>query len=182
MAISIRLAQKADAPLIARLHFHTWRETYRDLAPQAAFDGVTEEVRLARWQSMLADEGSERIILVAEIDGQLAGFGMAGPPSHEIFQGRAEIKFLYVGAAFKRQGVGRELLLRLARHMMKAGYDGVGLGVVAGNDPAIAFYEGMRGTREGNYTDPGPIWRSDNHLYVWDDLPAITAHEGNGSS
>ncbi|PVE20622.1 GNAT family N-acetyltransferase [Microvirga sp. KLBC 81] len=182
MTISIRLAQEADALLIARLHFHTWQETYRGLAPQAAFDVVTEEVRLARWQSMLANEGSERTILVAEVDGQLAGVGMAGPASHEIFQSRAEIKFLYVGAAFKRRGVGRELLLHLARHMMKAGYNGVGLGVVAGNNPAIAFYERMGGTRAGGYTDPGPVWRSDNYLYVWDDLPTLMAQEAKSGS
>ncbi|MCB8819434.1 GNAT family N-acetyltransferase [Microvirga rosea] len=177
MTISIRSAQEIDAPLIARLHFHTWRETYRDLAPQAAFDGVTEEVRLARWQNLLASEGSKRVILLAEIDEQLAGFGMAGPASHEIFQSRAEIKFLYVGAAFKRRGVGRKLLLHLARHMMKAGYNGVGLGVVVGNDPAIAFYEGMKGTRAGIYADPGPVWRSDNYLYVWDNLPDLIGQE-----
>lgn len=182
MTISIRWAQKADAPLIARLHFHTWRETYQGLAPQAAFDVVTEEVRLARWQGLLATEGSERTILVAEIDGQLAGFGMAGSASHEIFQSRAEIKFLYVGAAFKRRGVGRELLLHLVRHMMKAGYHGVGLGVVAGNHPAIAFYEGIGGTKAGTYIDPGPVWRSDNYLYVWDDLPVLVAQEAKSSS
>jgi ribosomal protein S18 acetylase RimI-like enzyme len=177
MTISIRSAQEADAMLIAQLHFHTWRETYRGLAPRAAFTAVTEEVRLDRWQRMLASKGGEQTILVAEVDGQLAGFGMVGPASHEIFQSRAEIRFLYVGAAFKRRGVGRKLLLHLARHMKEPGYSGVGLGVVAGNSPAITFYDGMRGTRVGNYTDPGPIWRSDNHLYVWDDLPALAAQE-----
>jgi ribosomal protein S18 acetylase RimI-like enzyme len=182
MTISIRSAQEADALLIARLHFHTWRETYRGLAPQAAINAVTEEVRLDRWQRMLASKGGEQTILVAEVDGQLAGFGMAGPASHKIFQSRAEIKFLYVGAAFMRRGVGRKLLLHLARHMKEAGYSGIGLGVVAGNNPAITFYNEMRGTRVGNYTDPGPIWRSDNYLYVWDDLPALIAQEGERSS
>ncbi|HEV2565298.1 MAG TPA: GNAT family N-acetyltransferase [Microvirga sp.] len=182
MTVSIRSARAADALPIARLHYHTWRETYRGLAPQAAFNTVTEEVRHGRWQSMLAGQGGERTILVAEVDGQLAGFGMAGPASHEIFQSRAEIKFLYVGAAFKRRGIGRELLLHLARHMKKVGYNGVGLGVVAGNNPAIAFYERMKGTRAGNYTDPGPVWRSNNYLYVWDDLPALIAQDGKSSS
>jgi ribosomal protein S18 acetylase RimI-like enzyme len=176
MTITIRFAQKADAPAIARLHFQTWQETYRGLTPQAAYEVVTEEVRLARWQNMLSDEKGERTILVAEADGQLAGFGVAGPASHEIFQDRAEIKFLYVGSAFKRMGIGRDLLLHLAYHMIKAGYDSAGLGVVVGNDPAVAFYERMGGRRAGSYTDPGPVWRSDNHLYVWDDLPALVAH------
>lgn len=69
-----------------------------------------------------------------------------------------------------------DLLLHLACHMIKAGYNSAGLGVVVGNDPAVAFYERMGGRRAGGYTDPGPVWRSDNHLYVWDDLPALVAH------
>jgi len=177
MTITIRLAQKADALPIARLHFYTWRETYRGLAPQTAYDAVTEEVRLARWQSILSNAESERIVMVAEAERQLAGFGAAGPASHDIFQGRAEIKFLYVAAAFNRMGIGRDLLLHLARRMMEAGYNGVGLGVVVGNDPAIAFYERMGGEGAGSYTDPGPVWRSQNYLYVWDDLPALMAQE-----
>ena len=177
MTITIRSAQKADALSIARLHFHTWRETYRGLAPQTVYDAVTEEIRLARWQNMLSNAESEWIIMVAEAEGQLAGFGAAGPASHEIYQGRAEIKFLYVGAAFKRMGLGRNLLLHLARRLMEAGYDKAGLGVVVGNNPAIAFYEGMGGKRIGGYTDPGPVWRSENYLYVWDNLPALIAEE-----
>lgn len=175
MTITIRLAQKTDVLPIARLHFHTWRETYRGLAPQTAYDAVTEEVRLARWQSMLSNAESERIVIVAEAERQMAGFGAAGPASDDIFQGRAEVKFLYVAAAFNRIGVGRNLLLHLARYMMGAGYNGVGLGVVVGNDPAIAFYERMGGERAGSYTDPGPVWRSQNYLYVWADLPALMA-------
>jgi len=177
MTVTIRLANNADALPIARLHFHTWQETYRGLAPQTAYDAVTEEVRLARWQSMLSNVESERIIVVAEAEGRLAGFGAAGPASHDIFQGRAEIKFLYVGAAFARMGVGRNLLLHLARRMKEAGYNGVGLGVVVGNNPAIAFYERMGGERAGSYTDPGPVWRSQDYLYVWDDLSALIAQE-----
>jgi ribosomal protein S18 acetylase RimI-like enzyme len=82
-----------------------------------------------------------------------------------------------VAAAFNRMGIGRDLLLHLARHMKEAGYNGVGLGVVVGNDPAIAFYKRMGGERAGSYTDPGPVWRSQNYLYVWDDLPALMAQE-----
>lgn len=180
MNIKLRSAEPADAPSLARLHFQTWRETYRGLAPDAAFELLTEPVRLSRWQEMLALEPNLRTILVAEADRQLAGFGVAGPPSHEAFQSRAEVKFLYVGAAFKRMGVGRKLLAHLARHMMAAGYDGMALGVVVGNSPAIAFYEALGGQRTGRYTDPGPVWRSENFIYAWDDLAEL-AEEGPGS-
>lgn len=173
MTIKIRSAQQADAQSIARLHDQTWRETYRGLAPEAAYEILTESVRLSRWQEMLVLERSGRTMLLAEADGHLAGFGVAGPPSHEAFLNRAEVKFLYVGAAFKRMGIGRNLLIQLARQMMEFGYSGMALGVVVGNDPAIAFYEALGGRRAGGYTDPGPVWRSENFIYAWDDLPRL---------
>lgn len=179
MTIKIRSAQQADAQSIARLHFQTWRETYRGLAPAEAYEVLTEPVRLARWQDMLALEENKRAVLVAEAEGQLAGFGVAGPTSHEAFLHRAEVKFLYVGNAFKRMGIGRKLLVQLARHMIEAGYSGMALGVVVGNDPAIAFYESMGGRRAGHYTDPGPVWRSENFVYAWDDLPALIGPEAS---
>lgn len=179
MTVTIRSAQHADAQSIARLHYQTWRETYRDLAPEAIFEVMIERVRLSRWQEMLALERRGRTILLAEANGQLAGFGVAGPPSHEVFLNRAEVKFLYVDAAFKRMGIGRNLLIQLARHKMEFGYGGIALGVVVGNDPAIAFYEALGGQRAGRYTDPGPVWRSENFIYAWDDLPWLI---GSGAS
>ena len=72
-------------------------------------------------------------------------------------------------------GIGRKLLTALARSIMNSGSTGLGLGVIIGNDPAIAFYEAMNGRRIGRYTDPGPVWRSENFAYVWDDLSAFAA-------
>jgi ribosomal protein S18 acetylase RimI-like enzyme len=188
LGIVIRSAQPADAQAIASLHFRMWRETYRDLAPDEARHVLTEAVRLSRWQGMLADERAGRTILVAEADGRVAGFAVAGPSSHEAFQGRAEVNFLYVDSTLKRQGIGRILLAALARDLKSFGHGGMALGVVVGNDPAIAFYESMGGRRVGGYTDPGPVWRSENFVYAWDDLnalaaraPAISAPESNES-
>ncbi len=39
---------------------------------------------------------------------------------------------------------------------------------------AIAFYEALGGRKIGAYTDAGPMWRSDNLLYIWDDLRRLT--------
>jgi hypothetical protein len=49
----------------------------------------------------------------------------------------------------------------------------IGLGVVVGNDAAIVFYEALDGIQIGRYVDPGPIWRSDNLIYVWDDIDGL---------
>ncbi|MGK9230616.1 GNAT family N-acetyltransferase [Inquilinus limosus] len=169
----LRPAVPADAPALAALHVAVWRDTYRDLAPPEAAAALDVPRRQARWQAILADPA--QIALVAEIDGALAGFGLAGPPGDPAFDDRAEVKYLYVGRGFARRGIGRRLLAALAAALATRGYAALGLGVVVGNDPAIAFYEAQGGRRIGAYTDPGPLWRSDNLLYGWDDLAALAA-------
>jgi ribosomal protein S18 acetylase RimI-like enzyme len=160
-----------DAATIAPFHVAIWREVYRDLAPPLVFNTMDVEIRLKRWQGILADP--TRTALLAEIDGALAGFGLCGPPSDPIFGARGEIKNLFVGSAFARRGIGRNLMTEMARLLEMRSYTGVGLGVVVGNDSAIAFYESLGGRKAGTYTDPGPMWHSDNLLYVWDDVAAL---------
>lgn len=164
----LRSALPADAPAIARLHVAVWRETYRNLAPAIAYEALDETLRRRRWNEILAATKPRQSALVAECAGGLAGFGLAGPAEDPAFGGRSEVKFLYVDLCFQRRGIGRAMLARLAQDMMAAGFPGIALGVVAGNDRAIAFYEGLGGRQVGNYIDPGPLWRSENLIYAWD--------------
>jgi ribosomal protein S18 acetylase RimI-like enzyme len=166
-AVTIRPAAPADAPALARLHTAVWRATYRDLAPKAIFDALGEAHRLKRWTEILADTSGASAAFVAEA-GPLVGFGLCGPPGDPAFGGRGEVKLLYVDQGHARRGIGRLLLDTMTRWLRARGYAGVGLGVVVGNDPAIAFYEALGGRLIGRYVDPGPAWRSDNLVFAWD--------------
>ena len=173
MTFPLRAATPDDAFAIATLHVEVWRVTYRDLAPVSAIAALDVARRHERWKSLLAD--TAHLTLIAEPSGSLAGFGLAGPPSDPVFGDRAEVKNLYVGLDFARRGLGRCLLAALARAMQQRGHSGLALGVVAGNDPAIAFYRALGGREIGAYTDPGPLWRSRNVAFAWDDLDALAA-------
>jgi ribosomal protein S18 acetylase RimI-like enzyme len=169
MKIDIRSATPGDAEAIAGLHARVWHATYRSLAPAAAIAALTEEVRLERWRTLLRAPVADQVTLVAEDDGPLAGFGQLAPASNEVFGGRHEIRFLYVADAYHGRGIGRRLMAALARAAIDHGASGVALGVVDGNDRAIAFYRRLGGRCLGRYKDAGPLWRSDNLLYAWDD-------------
>lgn len=171
--ISIRFASLDDAAAIAAFHVRVWRHTYRDLAPAAAYDALDEPHRLARWMEKLSDDDPDQIVLLAESGGELQGLGAAGAPSDALFGGRGEIRYLYVDPAIQRRGIGRRLLSGLAAHLKARQYPGAGLSVVEGNDPAMAFYEALHGRRVGEFIDPGPIWRSRNIVYVWDDMAKL---------
>lgn len=173
MELNIRAAGRGDAAAIARLHLAVWRQTYRDLASAEAFRIMDEPFREARWAKTLAEPGRDQLVLLAEQGERLVGIGAAGAPSLPLFEGRGEIRSLYVDPAIKRQGIGRRLMRELALHLAARGYPGAGLGVVVGNDPAIAFYQSLGGRLAGHYVDPGPIWRSDNIVILWDEFSSL---------
>jgi ribosomal protein S18 acetylase RimI-like enzyme len=165
--LTIRPATPADAQALARLHITVWRSTYRDLAPKVVFDALDEAHRLKRWTEVLADTNGASAAFVADV-GSVVGFGLCGPPGDRAFGGRGEVKWLYVDQGHARCGIGRQLLDTMTRWLKARGYPGVALGVVVGNDPAIAFYEALGGRVIGRYVDPGPNWRSENLVFAWD--------------
>jgi ribosomal protein S18 acetylase RimI-like enzyme len=182
MTVTLREAALVDVDAIAAVHVAVWRATYRDLAPAEAIEALGVPLRRARWIETLSAPKPDQIALVAESDGTLAGFGLAGPPGDASFGGRGEIKFLYVDRGFQRRGIGRQLIAAMARHLVARDYAGIGLSVVIGNVSAIAFYEGLGGRSIGTFTDPGPLWRSANFIYAWDDVPALVARATSGRS
>lgn len=171
--IRVRPAALSDAPAIAALHLASWRAAYRGIAPPEAYEALTEAVRLARWKAILEAPRSIHGAFVAEDDWRLLGVGVAAPPSEAAFGQRGEVRSLYVHPQAKRRGIGRRLLGEVARRLDEWAYPGVALGVVAGNAPAIAFYESLGARAAGRYLDPGPLWRSENVALVWDDAQGL---------
>lgn len=166
--IAFRPAEPRDAEAIAHLHATVWSETCRELAPPEAFAALDEAHRLRGWKQRLANPIVDQLVLLAEADGRLVGMGAAGAASDPLYGGRGEIKFVYIDRDFQGQGIGRQLLRRLARHLKARHYPGVALGVVDGNHAAIGFYQALGGRAIGRQTDPGLIWRSENIIIAWD--------------
>ena len=172
--ITIRSALVDDVADIARLHRAIWCDTYRDLAPADVYQALDEEYRRMRWADMLANPRRDQRVLLAVLDDRLVGIGAIAASSEPAFEGRGEIKSLYVDSSIKRRGIGRLMMREMAREFVSMGYSAIGLGVVVGNEPAIAFYRALGGQLVGQYVDPGPIWRSDNLIFAWDDLSLLT--------
>jgi ribosomal protein S18 acetylase RimI-like enzyme len=180
--LRVRPATVDDASAIAMLHVRSWREAYRDLAPDEAYSALDEPLRLARWRELLTAPQDGRLILLAERAGRAVGVGVAGPPSSAALGSNGEISSLYVDPASKRTGIGLRLMGELARQIAAWGYAGVALGVVEGNAAAIAFYESLGCRTVGRYVDPGPLWRSINLVLAWDDASALASRcIGRGS-
>lgn len=170
-----RAAGLDDLDAIVRLHLRSWRQSMKDLAPPAAYAALDESYRTGQWTRMLGSPGADDLWLVCESGDALIGVGGACAPTHASFEGRGEIRFLYIDPSWHRQGVGRQILSRLARHLIERGYKGVALSVVEGNVPARAFYGTLGGREIGFHTFPSKIWPSVDVIISWDDATQLAS-------
>jgi GNAT superfamily N-acetyltransferase len=135
----VREAVPCDAPGIARIHVDAWQRAYRGLMPQALLDELSVDQRERMWDGHLADD-SGPATFVAVVDGAIAGFCSIAVPARDADSSATtgEIAALYVDPARWRSGVGTALMAR-ALDELRACED-VTLWVLAGNEPALAFY------------------------------------------
>ena len=141
--IAVRRAEPGDAPALVAL------ATAVSAEPEGwmiwtEWRGVGDERRYLR-----AVRGHpDAAVLVAEVDGELAGrLSLArdpNPASHHV----ADLG-LMVDIRFRRQGVGRALLEAAVEWAPEHGIAKLELHVFPWNEPAIALYESFGFEREG---------------------------------
>jgi ribosomal protein S18 acetylase RimI-like enzyme len=147
---TIRKAQPADAPAIARVHVESWRETYAGLVPDDYLQGLSYEKRTADWQRMLAQEPAPWSCHVAQTaEGVLCGFVNCGAPRDDAFrQGEfsctGEIYAIYLMKESQGQGLGRALFAAAQRSLRSHGIGSFYLWVLRDNKTR-AFYRHMGG-------------------------------------
>jgi ribosomal protein S18 acetylase RimI-like enzyme len=169
----VRPATLSDAEGIARTHVLAWRESYRELIPQATLDALSVEKRAAQWRHTLGNP--DRTTLVAEVDGAVCGFVSGGGILWSGLSTGSEVSALYLRDAVKRRGVGRTLLQAELTSLAARGFTSSSLWVLAGNAPARRFYEAMGGRPSDTRTDTMGGLALDEISYLWDDLTEYRA-------
>ena len=144
MRIVYRRPEVAEAKAMAALHVACWGEAYRGMVPDHLLDHVDMAEREAAWRRNLND--GRKFVCGAFAHAQPCGFVLASPNSDPaLAPADGQIAALYVLARFHRRGIGRHLLAAAARWWIAQGGQTLGLGVLAGNSGARAFYERMGG-------------------------------------
>lgn len=143
----VRIAGKGDLASIVELHLNTigyisslvppeFGQPMRTLPP-------TEKVA-SEFETVLSNE--ESIILVCEVDGRFAGFILGAIEKHSDDLLEAPfltIVYLEVHPEFRKQNVGRSLLLDLEKWARENDVKTLELTVYVANSPAIELYESM---------------------------------------
>ncbi len=137
------------------------------MAPAEAYEKLDEGRRLPYWRETLGAAELNRGAIVCERDAELVGVVSFGPSDHPAMKGAVEIKHLYVRNSARGTGLGRRLLEAAFDHFRAIELHDVALAVVRENDAARRFYRAMGGTERGEFTDPGPLWRSSNVIVGW---------------
>jgi [ribosomal protein S18]-alanine N-acetyltransferase len=125
----------------------------RVVAIAASLRDAPQWPRSAYQDAIAADGIPQRIALVMEMAGQIAGFSVVS-----VVAWRAELESIAVVESAQRRGIGAELLRMTMREAKSLGAHEMVLEVRASNIGAAALYAkagfGVMGRRPGYYKDP----------------------------
>ncbi|MEL7133751.1 MAG: GNAT family N-acetyltransferase [Pseudomonadota bacterium] len=145
-SLNIRPMLATDLPQVQALHLDSWRHSYAGLMPDTFLQKQVVEEMARRWEHLPADHD---VALVAEQSGTPIGFGL-------VYVTDAEgplLESLHVRADDQGNGVGRQLMARLAQALADMGYDRLWLEVIAGNGRARRAYARWGGVESWPFRD-----------------------------
>ena len=151
---SVRPMKSADASSVAEVHVRVWRDTYPGMMPAAYLDALDVAEFERSWHEWLSDPPADASLLVGTApDGEIVGFGAAGPSRDDDPPVPRELWAINVLATAQGTGLADQLMLDLLA-------DGpASLWVAEANARARAFYarhgfvpDGTRKVREETAT------------------------------
>ncbi len=153
--VSVRRATRDDAASIAGIHVDAWRHNYRGWIAETTLAGLDVAARAAAWRSQLeagavvfagthadihADTHTDELLGWVSV-GPFRQSESARPEVRTLTPGWVELYGFYVAPRAQGQGVGSALWQAALAWCLDQGYREVGLWVIAGNAPAVRFYQ-----------------------------------------
>lgn len=155
--LTIRDATEQDLPELRQAHVES-----EVLIRQLQNEDISDETMLLELRGEALPPGGERErqrlqVILDTHKGDMAGYLISyhGYPDSETFW----IGSLAVRPAYQRQKLGSEIIRALTKQVRELGsYTKIGIGVVVGNDPAMAFWSScgftdiVKTTHHGTYS------------------------------
>ncbi|MEU4133413.1 GNAT family N-acetyltransferase [Streptomyces wuyuanensis] len=141
--ILVREMADADCEAVAAVRVDGWRYAYAGLMPRSYLDALDVAEDAGRRRAHLAAAGGAGVVhLVAEHDGEVAGWGCYGPYREQgATTADGEVYALYVRPERIGTGVGRALMDALLAQAEADGRPALLLWVLKENARARRFYE-----------------------------------------
>jgi ribosomal protein S18 acetylase RimI-like enzyme len=178
---TVRKAQLRDAHPIAVVHVTASRATYADLLPTNTLDAFPVERRAKQWHQIIAALGNldDTGVFVAEDESStILGFGCCSRQRSAEMAARGfngEFQSIYVLSSSQGRGLGRKLMVEMARHLISRSLSSGSCWVLRENDRARRFYEALGGQLVGQRVDEleagTPLVEV---AYGWQDLNSLS--------
>lgn len=164
MDLNIVTATRADLPAVAAVTVQSWQMTFKGLLPEAFLSSLTVEGQLARHHKLFSNPGV--CYYIAQQSNEVVGFASGGPNRNLSFTEPNELYALYLLPDSQRQGVGRRLLVSVARQLQTPARQGL-LALVLSDNPHRQFYDRCGGQRQAAAPIElgGRLWPVDS--YHW---------------
>jgi phosphinothricin acetyltransferase len=131
--VTIRPAREEDIPTITEIYNDAIRNT------TATFDIIEKTVEDRR--KWLAEHGEKHPVIVAVMDGKVAGWGSLSPYAERPGWRFTVENAVYVSPQYQGRGIGRRLLEELSRLAETLGYHAIIAQVVGGNEGSLRLHE-----------------------------------------
>ncbi len=142
--VTVRPAGAGDGAAVGRIRVAAWRDAYAGIVPDDYLAGMDPEGEGARAEAAIAMGPGPRRLVVAELDGAVAGFAIFTNPDHAESHAKSgrtgELHLIYVDPPAQGRGVGRALLARVFADVAGR-LDALDVWCLADNAPARRFYE-----------------------------------------
>jgi ribosomal protein S18 acetylase RimI-like enzyme len=137
--VHLRLLTKEELILIQRIAHQTWPSTFAGLLSEAQIDYMLNWMYDLKMLESQVEQGHN--FFVAEEQGDAIGF--AGYEVNHLEGLKAKLHKLYLLPSSQGKGVGKALLLEVAKRAREAGQKSLVLNVNKYNKKAIDFYIAM---------------------------------------
>lgn len=152
--MNFRRATPDDARAIAEVEVASWRAAYRDLMPEGYLAALSVEAKTPVWAADIAKHGDtgRKRVWVAEVDGEVKGFSLAGIPSGSE-TGTGLLYLLYFLPEAWGQGFAGPLMERVMDDFRDQGVREAQLWVLEQNYRARRFYGRLGWAADGARTE-----------------------------
>lgn len=165
VTIEMRRADPQDAGGIAEVHDAAWTNAYTGIVPHKALNRMIRR-RGERWWADAIRRST--VVLILEIDSQIAGYATLGRNRVRTLPAAGEIYELYLRPEYQGLGLGSRLFLAARAELKRRSLAGTVVWVLADNERAISFYSnaGGRAVAEGaEYFDGEKLGK---YAFIWD--------------
>jgi len=138
--IRVRDIEAKDVDTISKIHVDVWNETYRGILPDEEIDRRTYSSSKKHWAQALDKPDKHTFYLLAETEGQTAGFCIASSRPRDSFDYDSELMAINILKAHHRKGIGKALFFETMRRLQSMGCKKMYLWVAEKNINAIDFY------------------------------------------